>query len=479
MLVFETRLLRADERERLAQFISRNPLADTIAAALHAADGRVFLVGGGVRDLMLGREIKDIDVEVHGLALERLIALLKQYGEVFEVGKAFGVLRLSTAPLIDWSLPRSDGAGRHPRVAIDPQMGIADALRRRDLTMNALAIDMLEYELIDPFGGLADMQEGRLRCIDPEIFIEDPLRLFRVMQFIGRFGMEPDELLNETCRAMDIRGVSRERIEDEVRKLLLLSLSPSHGIRWLRSIGRLDEIMPEVAATVGVHQNPRWHPEGDVFEHTMQVLDAAAAETREFPDDERLLFMYAAICHDLGKAKTTSMEKGRLTSHGHEVAGVPLTQNLLHRLVGSKELIKRAALLVRYHMSPGSFVANGAKPPAYKRLARALAPHLSLALLARFFSIDRHGRNPDGGRPLTGPLPDVDAFIERAAQIGVLHGPEEPVVQGRDLKDCVEPGPVLGTLVRRAYELQINEGMRDKQRLIDQVLREARIFVKR
>lgn len=468
----KTRLLHPDEREQLQGFVSQNSLIERIVADIDDEDGRAFLVGGGVRDLVIGRDLKDVDVEVHGLTLPVLMTILKKYGEVFEVGKAFGVLRLSTLALSDWSLPRSDGPGRRPHVAIDPYMGIVAALRRRDLTMNALAVDMVSHELIDPFGGATDIEHRVLRAVDPEIFIEDPLRLFRVMHFVGRFEMVPDEILEETCRAMDIRGVSRERIEEEFKKLLLLSSRPSLGIRWLRTVGRLGEVLPELAATIGVRQNPRWHPEGDVFEHTMQVLDAAA-ESADLTPERKLLLMYTALCHDLGKTIATRMEQGRLVSHGHEIEGVPLAQHMMRRLVGSKDIIKQAALMTRYHMSPGSFVANGAHPPAYKRLAIALAPDISLEFLAQFFMADLRGRNGDESSPLAGPMPAVQMFVERAAQAGVLLRPEVPLVRGSDLKDVVGVGPRLGVLVKKAYEIQINEGVVDKQKLVERVLKEA------
>lgn len=479
--MIKTRLLRTDELERLQGFLSKNVLIEEIIAAIDREDGRAFLVGGAVRDIVIGSELKDIDIEVHGLELPILTAILKKYGDVFEVGKAFGVLRLSTVALSDWSLPRSDGAGRRPRVTIDPHMGIAAALRRRDLTMNALAIDLVNKELIDPFDGLTDIQERVVRCVDPEIFIEDPLRLFRVMHFVGRFEMVPDEILDETCRVMDIRGVSRERIEEEFKKLLLFSQRPSLGIRWLSEVGRLGEVLPELAATIGIRQNPRWHPEGDVFVHTMQVLDAAA-QTDDLAPEHKLVLMYAALCHDLGKVVATRMENGALRSHGHEMESVPLAKRMLRRLVGSNELVDQVVLLVRHHMSPASFIVNGARLPAYKRLAIALAPHLSLAFLARLFSADLRGRNGDGGLiPLEGPMPVVEAFLARAAEAGVLNNPEPALLKGGDLKGLIGVGPQLGAAVKRAYEIQINEGVSDRDKLKERVCKELAIpanFVK-
>lgn len=471
--VMETvRFLYANERDQLAQFLSLNGSVEGVIAEIERSDGRPFLVGGAVRDLLLGRELKDLDIEVHGVSLTLLSDILKKFGEVFEVGRSFGVLRVSSIPQSDWSLPRTDGSGRKPHVKIDPEMGIVPALRRRDLTMNALAIDLITHELIDPFCGEQDIKDHILRCTDPEIFIEDPLRLFRVMQFVGRFEMEPDPILNETCRSMGIKGVSAERIENEFEKLFLLSRRPSLGIRWLEKIGRLSEILPELAPTVEIPQNPKWHPEGVVFEHTMQVLDAAAREEL-LPRSEKLVLMYAALCHDLGKVVTTTTRPdGRLTSHGHEVESAPLAKTLLRRFVGSKELVNKVERLVRWHMAPLGFVVNNAKSPAYKKLALLLAPDLSISFLTYLARADMSGRNGDSSQPLSLPLPGLEKFIERADAAGVLYGPEKALIKGQDLKEFFNIGPQIGKAVKRAYEIQINEEIADKTVLLKRVLKE-------
>ena len=172
---------------------------------------------------------------------------------------------------VDWSLPRADSSGRKPQVYIDPFMSFKEAFRRRDLTINAMGIDILSGELIDPFGGRSDLDDKLLRTPDVRLFIQDPLRFFRVMQFISRFEMIPDDKLIDVCKTMDISNISRERIEVEFEKMLLQSHLPSRGIRWIQVIDRLSEVLPELFATVGIQQNPEWHTEGDVFEHTMQT----------------------------------------------------------------------------------------------------------------------------------------------------------------------------------------------------------------
>jgi tRNA nucleotidyltransferase (CCA-adding enzyme) len=305
----------------LMQELALQPGLMTIIQTLYKQGGRVLLVGGAVRDLFLQHTCKDLDIEIHGLDLVAVEAILAQFGTVFMVGKSFGVFRVAGFA-VDWSLPRSDSIGRKPMVTIAPFMSLHDAFARRDLTINAMGIDLITYELIDPFGGFDDLTNKILRCTDPNRFIEDPLRFYRVMQSIGRFAMYPDCQLNDICANMDITSVSIERIAEEFQKLLLRSSRPSHGIRWLATIGRLATVLPELAATRGIEQDPRWHPEGDVFEHLMQTLDAGV--DYEYPDTSTTLaFRYAALCHDLGKVTMTQQQAdGTITSHGHDVAGV-------------------------------------------------------------------------------------------------------------------------------------------------------------
>lgn len=444
------------------------PLVIKIVEEIDKLGGRVLLVGGAVRDLLLGLPTKDLDIEVHGLTIDQLQHVLKKFGEVSLVGKAFGVLRLHGLD-IDWSLPRADSSGRHPKVIIDPHMSMPDAFKRRDLTINAMGIDLKTHELIDPWGGQEDLKQGILRAPDSKLFIEDPLRLFRVMQFIGRFNMQPDTELNEICATMSLKGISVERIESEFDKLLLKSKRPSLGIRWLLEIGRLHEIFPELAATIGVKQEPDWHPEGDVFEHTMQSIDAAAALSY-VSDQEKLIALYAALCHDLGKVTTTEVINGVIKSYGHEDAGVPLTKSMLKRLTRRVELIDAVTKIVKHHMDPGQFINNGAKAPAYKRLARKLAPEVTMQLLANVALADKRGRNPKSSLPLSNDVPEIKEFLEQAEAANVVHKPEEPILLGRDLMNIVEPGPKMGALLKRAYEIQIDEGIKDKQELLKRIL---------
>ena len=204
----------------LAQIIQQNHVIKNIFTKIHEQGGRVLLVGGIVRDSLLQKSGSDLDFEVYHLSFDQLQAVLQQFGPVSFVGKSFGVLRLHTLDA-DWSIPRADSSGRKPKVDLDPNMSFVDAFKRRDLTINAMGIDVRTGELIDPYGGLFDLQNKILRAPDILFFVQDPLRLFRVMQFMARLHMVPDAQLNAVCKTMDISTISAERIDEEFKKLFL------------------------------------------------------------------------------------------------------------------------------------------------------------------------------------------------------------------------------------------------------------------
>ncbi len=441
---------------------------EPIVHSIKGAGGITYLVGGCVRDLVLGKPLKDLDLEVHQLTIEQLESILKLFNSVIMVGKTFGVLRIVGLDA-DWSLPRKDSKGRKPTVSIDPFMGIEEACRRRDLTMNAMAINLNEIgsklHIIDPYGGIEDIKKRQLRAVDTILFLEDPLRFFRVMQFIARFEMLPDTSLTQLCKTMNLKDaetnttLARERIYEEIKKMLLKSRCPSHGLRWLESIGRLDEFFPELAATIKTPQRPDYHPEGTVFEHTMQALDAAAQITYYESDDEKLMIMFGVLCHDLGKVTTTNND---LQAIGHDEAGVDISKALLKRITEDQFLIKAVCKLVRYHLAPFALIDQNAQPKAYKRLAAKIAPEISMRQLGIVALADRQGRNEMCPEPLTNKFHnDYKAFLEYAEQASVVHKPEAPVLLGRHLLGTISPGPELGKLLDLAYQIQIDEGITD------------------
>ncbi len=434
--------------------------------------GIPYLVGGCVRDLILDLPIKDLDIEVHGLTIEELEIILKKFGYVRLVGKQFGVLRIDSYD-IDWSIPRRDSKGRKPKVEFDPGMGIKEAARRRDLTLNAIAINLKTFlttgdqEFIDPYGGIEDIKHERLKAVDSVLFYDDPLRFYRVIQFISRFEMEPDEELTVICKKINVVDVARERIYDEFKKLLLRSRKPSLGLRYLKKISRLKELFPELGALVGIKQSEKYHPEGDAFEHTMQSLDASAVLELYEDESEKLLVMFAVLCHDLGKAKVNTQD-GRAI--GHEKEGVSLAGKFLKRFGVTGFLSNAISKMVYYHMMPFALLEQKSGLSAYKRLASKLSPEVTPKELGLVALCDHRGRNKNSFESLQNYKNEFDYYMQKVKDADVEYGPQKPVLLGRHLLDILDPGEKMGELLKKAYEIQIEEGILDWEELKRRVI---------
>lgn len=442
-----------------------------IARRLEAAGGRGLIVGGYVRDALLGLPTKDIDFEVYGLPLAELEAALESLGEVIAVGRAFGVLRVKGLD-VDFSIPRRDSrVGRGHRgfvVDLDPALDFREASRRRDLTINSMGYDPLTGEVLDPHGGRADLERRVLRATDAQAFSEDSLRALRVAQFRARFELEPDEELRRLCAAIDLSDLPGERIYEELRKLLLKGQRPSLGFAFLEET-RLLRFFPELHAMVGVPQDREWHPEGTVWEHTLLVLDEAA-RSRVGDADEDVTILLGALLHDVGKPGTTVIVEGRVRSPSHEEAGVGPAEAFLERLRAPHELIRRVAVLVRHHLAPATYVKSGASPKAYRRLARKLAEAgLTPQLLHRLAQADHFGRTT--AEALARDFESGDRFLE---QMATLVHPEEAttdIVMGRHLLERgYRPSPAFGEVLARCRDLQDETGWTDPDAILARVI---------
>ena len=451
-------------------FSDANPRLGEIANAVREAGGRALFVGGQVRDRILGRASTDVDVEVFGLALERVESILARFGRTRTVGRTFGVLRLDGLDA-DFSLPRRDnktGPGhRGFAVEIAPDLDFATAARRRDFRVNSMGYDPLTGEVLDPHGGREDLAARRLRVTDPAHFAEDPLRGLRAAQFAARFDLKPDPELLALSRRLDLSELAPERMFAELRKHLLLGARPSVGFDFLRETG-LVRFFPEVEALIGVPQDPRWHPEGDVWVHTLLALDRAA-ELRDGGEDDEA-FMFGVLCHDFGKPLATV----GLRSPGHDRAGVEPAQRFLHRLRAPRRLVAQVGALVRDHLAPAWFVKNDAGPRAYRRLARRLeAAGTDLRLLARVATADHLGRTtPAAAR---GEFLEGSAFLERAGAALPGLAAHAPAVRGRHLIERgLEPGPGIGRVLAACREVQDETGWSDPERILERALGEDR-----
>lgn len=423
--------------------------------ALQHAGGSAVLVGGAVRDALLGTLSKDIDIEVYGLQAEEIRQALAGFGPVHAVGKSFGVLklRLPAGYEIDVSLPQlrswnpdgMRGSMPIPDAFTTPQQ----AASRRDFTWNALALTS-DGQLLDFYHGQRDLEQRIIRHVSAQSFGDDPLRVLRAMQFAARFDMQLAPETAQLCQTLVAAATTlpSERIWVEWQKWALLGKVPSAGLRALRESGWL-ALYPMLAALVDCPQDPGWHPEGDVWTHTAHVCDMAAAiaQREGLNGDERMAVMYAALCHDLGKATTTEQgEDGRFRSPGHDKAGVAPAQQFLNSIGAPARINVLVLPLVQEHM-------NAINVQATERIVRRLAVRLAPATIELWRAVveaDASGRPPE-------PPADPGAAVAAMAQhIGAATHKPEPLLNGRDiLEHGIKAGPAIGRILAQAYEAQI------------------------
>jgi tRNA nucleotidyltransferase (CCA-adding enzyme) len=359
---------------------------------------------------------------------------------------------------VDVSIPRRDsksGPG-HKGIAVvgDPGLSIDEASRRRDFTINAMLFDASTGSVLDPHGGRRDLEARVLRAVDPASFGDDPLRALRAVQFAARFELTVDPTTASLAAAMPLGELPSERVFGEIEKLLLKAPRPSLGLKLLRDWGLLPTVAPELLPLADTPQDPQWHPEGDVWTHTLQVVDQAALLIADLDRPRALAVMLGALCHDLGKPATTRHEDGRLRSRGHEEAGVPPTLALLdrwnvHSLLGY-DVRGQVAALVGQHLKPGQLyddrerVSDG----AIRRLAAKCEPDL----LYRVARADCLGRAPGRFEPVA-----MEWFRDKVRELDVAERPPEPLLKGRDLLALgLPPGPRIGEILRTVYELQLD-----------------------
>jgi tRNA nucleotidyltransferase (CCA-adding enzyme) len=429
-------------------------LARAIAAAVRAQGGRALVVGGWVRDRLLGRDSKDIDLEVFGMPADRLRTLLESFGRVEAVGESFQVFKLAG---IDVSLPRRESkSGRGHRgfdVQGDPAMTIEEAARRRDFTVNAISWDPLTDDYLDPFDGRADLAMRCLRIVDPDRFGDDSLRVLRAVQFAARFDLTLDERGRALCRAIPLDDLPAERVWGEFEKLLAAA-RPSIGFELALDLGVVERLFVELHALVGCPQEPEWHPEGDVWVHTLQVIDQARTRVDDLSRPHRLAVMLGAVCHDFGKPATTAFVDGRIRSIDHEERGVGPATAFLDRLgiwsIDGYDVRHQVLGIVAQHLKPGMWfkVRDEVGDGAFRRLAQKV----DLELLARLAKSDCLGREPGAFN-----CEAMDWFLDRARSLGVEHRAPPPVLLGRHVLALgLEPGPRVGEILKAVYEQQLD-----------------------
>ena len=442
--------------------MSEIEFATQIAVAVRAAGGRALVVGGWARDRLLARASSDVDLEVFGVAGDRLETLLATFGKVEAVGQSFPVFKVvppdAGLGAIDVALPRRESkSGRGHKgfgVRGDPGMTPAEAARRRDFTVNAISWDPLTLTFEDPYDGRTDLERRVLRAVDPSTFGDDSLRVLRAIQFAARFEFQLDEQTAGLCRRIPLDDLPAERIWGEIEKLLLQASRPSIGLALALELGVIDRLLPELKTLVGCAQEPEWHPEGDVWVHSLMVVDKAREFGGGLDRPQLITVMLGALCHDLGKPLTTAVIDGRIRSLDHEQAGVEPAARLLDRLnvhtIGGFDVRAQTLGLVAHHLKPGMFhKAGNVGDGAFRRLAEKV----DLDLLVRVARADCLGR--------TGHFDcsAMDWFLDRAKGLGVEHKPPSPLLLGRHVLALgVAPGPRVGELLRSAYEKQLDGG---------------------
>jgi tRNA nucleotidyltransferase (CCA-adding enzyme) len=440
-------------------------LVRRICEAVRDRGGRALVAGGWVRDRLLGRESKDVDLEVFGVPSEQVRAILEALGRVEAVGESFQVYKLGD---IDVSLPRRESkTGRGHKgfhVVGDPAMTLDEAARRRDFTVNAIAWDPLTAEYLDPFHGRDDLERRVLRVVDRHTFADDSLRVLRGIQFAARFDLALDEETKAICRGIDVSDLPAERVWGEFEKLLFAP-RPSVGLALALELGVVENLFPELFALVGCPQEPEWHPEGDVWVHTLQVIDQARTRVDDVPRPKALTILLGAVTHDFGKPATTAFIDGRIRSIDHEEQGVGPASAFLDRLniysIDGYDVRKQVLGMTAQHLKPGMWfkVKDEVGDGAFRRLAQKV----DLELLARVAKSDCLGREPGQFN-----CQAMDWFLERAQALGVEHRAPTPILLGRHLQEIGVPaGPRMGQILKAVFELQLDGHVVDLPGAID------------
>lgn len=420
---------------------------------------RSFLVGGCVRDWMLGIPGKDFDIEVFGVSYEQLASALGRWGRTDLVGRSFGVVKLTSpnGQVFDFTIPRRDSkvARGHKgfEITFDPAITPQEASARRDFTINSLMYDPRRKEAMDFVGGQEDLKGHILRHTSGA-FVEDPLRVLRGMQLAARFDLKPAPETVELCRGMKTSygELAVERVREEWFKWAEKSVVPSRGLSLLVETEWIEHF-PEVRALIGTPQDSEWHPEGDVFVHTCHCCDAlvklpgwsgAGAESR-------IVYMLAVLAHDFAKPQTThqALKDGRMriVSPGHEEAGGPLAEQFLNRINAPTAIRQRVIPLVTNHLAHLRPITDR----SVRRLAKRLEPE-SIEGLCLVITADQFGRPPS---PWV-VSEEVRALQAKAAELQVEAKPPKPILMGRHLIELgMQPDRTFGNILHAAFEAQL------------------------
>jgi tRNA nucleotidyltransferase (CCA-adding enzyme) len=413
--------------------------------------GSAYLVGGAVRDSLFGMQPEDYDIEVYGVDKDVLFSVLNSYyPPVKMVGATFGIFMVKTEAgrVVEVALPRREnksGVGHKEfEILTDPNMTTAEASYRRDFTINAMLYDPYTQRLIDHYGGENDLKNGLLDPVS-EKFKEDPLRVLRAMQFISRFNLDPSEALLQASRELfgEYETLSKERVWAEWNKWATRGKDLGAGLQFLFDSGWIHHY-PELRALKNVPQDPEYHPEGDVLEHTKRALNVASGNPPEI--------IFATLLHDTGKALTTVMTDGKIRSPGHEKASAVAAYKFLERIGAPKHLISYVLPLVQEHMFLYSAkTLEDITDRAIRRLSIRLKP-TTIEWLSVLVYVDKAS---------TGSVRTAQKYhhflMDRAKDLDVVEDQPKPLLRGKHLLDRGIPeSKRLGDILREAFELQLD-----------------------
>jgi tRNA nucleotidyltransferase (CCA-adding enzyme) len=435
----------------ISALIDHHPYLKEVINCIQNAGGIPYLVGGSVRDLHLGTLPKDLDIEVSGLPKDALETCLSKSFRIEYIGHAFGVFIIKGLP-VDIAIPRTEirTGSKHTdfEITCDPFLSIEEAAARRDFTINSIYLNLVDGKQDDPYGGIQDLDAKILRHTS-EKFPEDALRVYRAMQFIARFDLDCAPETLQLCRTIDGTSLPIERIFAEFEKLILKGINLSKGLEFLKDCGWI-RYFPELEALIDCQQDPIWHPEGDVWTHTLLSMNAFA-QRRTGDDREDLIVGLAVLAHDLGKPETSFEEGGRIRSPRHDIEGVKVAQQFLSRITRNRELLESVPVLVREHMIPLSLQKSNAGDAALRRLALRVG---RVDRLLRVCQADREGRsNPWEPQP----FPEGDWLKARMDALKLKNVKPKAILLGRDLIAIgLKPGPQFGKLLEILFQAQLD-----------------------
>lgn len=409
--------------------------------------GTAYFVGGFVRDKFMKHENKDIDIEVHGISADVLEEILDSIGKRMEIGESFGIYGIKGCCL-DIALPRKEhlcGKGhRDFNIDVDPFIGTEKAALRRDFTINALMENIITGEVIDHFGGISDINDKIIRHVSDKTFWEDPLRVLRAAQFAARFEFDIADETLLLCRNIDLSTLSKERIEAELVKALLKAERPSIFFESLRKMDQLGTWFAEVEMLIGVPQNSKYHMEGDVWNHTMMVIDEAAKyrDRSTYPYG----FMMTALVHDFGKAICTEKKNGVYHAYEHETKGLTIVKRFLKRITNEKKLIHYVMNMTELHMKPNVLANAEASVKSTNKMFDSSVSPIDLIYISQ---------SDDKGRKTLVQSKSTEEFLLKRLDIynKIM---EKPYVTGKDLIDAgLLPNENFKEVLSYAHKLRL------------------------